>query len=138
MLGSFFYFLWVLFSCCFLVRFLVALGCFLGAFLEPKSSQNRPKMVQVGLKTAFETVFFEKREFSRNIGRRNVWSVSRAPRRHPKRPKIAPRRLQDDLQEHLFSTSFLISILVRLGSHFGSILAPKGRPNEARRRDLLA
>ena len=35
------------------------------------------------------------------------------------RPKIAPRPLQDDLQECLFSSSFLSSILVRFCSHFG-------------------
>ena len=36
------------------------------------------------------------------------------------RPKIDPRRLQDEFQELLFSTSFLTSILVRFCSHFGS------------------
>jgi len=46
------------------------------------------------------------------------------PRRHPRRPKIDPRRLQDDLQEILFSTSFLSSILIRLRSDFCLILAP--------------
>ena len=47
---------------------------------------------------------------------------------HPRRPKIDPRRLQDDLQDLLFSTSFLSSILVRLGSDFGSIWAPSWPP----------
>ena len=42
------------------------------------------------------------------------------PRRHPRRPKIDPRRLQDDLQEVFFSHRFLSSILVGLGSDFGS------------------
>ena len=57
------------------------------------------------------------------------------PRRHPRRPKIDPRRLQDNLQEYLFSTSCSTSILVRLGSDLGSILAPSwlpfGRPKLA-------
>ena len=92
-----------------------------GASWPPKSTQDR-------LKSPLDTSFVQKREFSRNIGRRSVWSVSRAPRRPPRRPKIGPRRLQDDLQEHLFSTSFLTSILVPLGSHFGLILAPLGPP----------
>ena len=92
-------------------------GAHLGASWPPKSTQDRPK-------SPLDTSFFQKREFSRNIGRRSVWSVSRAPRRPPKRPKIDPRPLQDDLQEHLFSTSFLTSMLVPLGSHFGLILAP--------------
>ena len=50
------------------------------------------------------------------------------PRRHPRRPKIDPRRLQDDLQELLFSTSFLSSILVPLGSDFCLILPPLEAP----------
>ena len=58
------------------------------------------------------------------------------PRRHPRRAKIAPRRLQDDLQELLFSSSFLSSILVRLGSDFDFNLAPLGRPKAAIRGDL--
>ena len=33
--------------------------------------QNRPKMGQVGLKTALETIFFEKREFSRKALKTN-------------------------------------------------------------------
>ena len=49
------------------------------------------------------------------------------PRRHPRRPKIDPRRLQDDLQEVFFSHRFLSSILVGLGSDFGS---QKGAPRE--------
>ena len=40
-----------------------------GAFWDPSWSllggQNRPKMGQVGLKTALETIFFEKRDLSR-------------------------------------------------------------------------
>lgn len=46
---------------------------------------------------------------------------SATQRRVPKRPKICRRRLQDDLK---LSASFLMSILVPLGSDFGLILAP--------------
>ena len=42
------------------------------------------------------------------------------PRWHPRRPKIDPRRLQDDLQEVFCSHRFLSSILVGLGSDLGS------------------
>ena len=49
------------------------------------------------------------------------------PRRSPKRSKIGPRRLQDDLQD-LFSSSFLFSILVPLGSDFCLILPPLEAP----------
>ena len=98
-------------------HFLTIRGAHFGASWPPKSTQDR-------LKSPLDTSLCPKPGFSRNIGRRNVWSISRAPRQPPKRPKIASRRLQDDLQEHLFSTSFLTSILVPLGSHFGLILAP--------------
>ena len=50
------------------------------------------------------------------------------PRWLPRRPNIDPRLPQDDLEELLFSTSFLSSILVRLESDFGSILAPSWTP----------
>ena len=59
------------------------------------------------------------------------------PRRHPRRPKIDPRRLQDDLQELLFSTSFLSSILVPLGSDFCLILPPLEAPKCARSAHLV-
>ena len=38
--GSFFDLFFVLFSCCFFVRFLIVLGCQHGAFLEPQIDQN--------------------------------------------------------------------------------------------------
>ena len=52
--------------------------------------------------------------------------------------KMALRSPQDDLQEHLFSSSFFASFLVRLGSDFASSWPPFGRPNRARRPSLLA
>ena len=99
-------------------------------FWPPKSGQDRPK-------TRLEATFFQKGRFSRNIGRRSVWSTSRSPRRPLRRAKIAPRRPQDDLQEHLFLTSFLSSIWGRLGSHFGSILAPLWAPKWRQSRGIV-
>ena len=46
-------------------------------------------------------------------------------RGHRKRPKIAPRRSQDGLDEVLFRCSILSSILVRFWSDFGPLLAPQ-------------
>ena len=89
---------------------------------ELLGGQNRPKMGQVGLKTALETIFFEKREFSRNTFKTNEKSTKMTPRSVPRRPKIIPRRLQGGLEEVLFSHRFLSSILVRFGSDFGAIL----------------
>ena len=105
-------------------RFWIVFGRFWDPSWRHLGGQNRPKMVQVGLNTALGTLSFENREFSRNIGRRNVWSVSRAPRQHPKRPKIAPRRPQDGLEDLLFRCRNLSSILIRFGCRFGAILAP--------------
>ncbi len=51
-----------------------------------------------------------------------------SPRAATKRPKIAPRRPQDDLEEVFFSHRFLCSILVGLGSDFGSLWAPFWEP----------
>ena len=91
------------------------------SLLASQSSQDRSK-------SPLDTSFVQKREFSRNLTFSNKKSPKMTPRRHPKRPKIGPRRHQDDLQEHLFLTSFLTSILLPLGSHFGLILAPLGPP----------
>ena len=51
-----------------------------------------------------------------------------SPRAATKRPKIAPRRPQDDLEQVFFSHRFLSSILVGLGSDFGSLWAPFWEP----------
>ena len=47
------------------------------------------------------------------------------PRRHQKRPKISPRRAQDDLKATFFHVGFCLRFWCVLGSHFGSILAPQ-------------
>ena len=86
--------------------------------------QNRPKMGQVGLKTALETLFFEKREFSRKALKINVFSTKMTPRGDPKRPKIAPKRFQDGFGSVLFSHRFLSSILIGFGFDFGSLWVP--------------
>ena len=86
--------------------------------------QNRPKSGQVRSKMALDAIFFEKRDFSRNLIKTNEKSLFLTPRGDPKRPKNSPRRSQDGLEELLFRCLILSSILVRFGSHFGAILAP--------------
>ena len=81
-------------------------------------------MGQVGLKTGLETIFFEKSDFSRKALKTNRKSIKMSPRAVTKRPKIAPRQPQDDLEDSCFSYLFLTSILVRFGCDFGSLWAP--------------
>ena len=53
--------------------------------IDPRSTQDRSK-------SPLEALLFQKREFSRNIGRRSVWGFSRVPKTTQDRPKTAPRR----------------------------------------------
>ena len=75
--------------------FLIVFGSFWGAILERFGAKNRPKLVQIGVKTALETIFFEKSEISRKPLKTNEKSTFLTPRRLEHRPKIAPRRLQE-------------------------------------------
>ena len=54
--------------------------------------QIDPRSVQDRSKSPLEALLFQKREFSRNIGRRSVWGLSRVPKTTQDRPKTAPRR----------------------------------------------
>ena len=102
-------------------------GSHFGASWAPKSTQDRPK-------SPLKTTFFQKRRFSKKrapCGPQHDFGPPGAPKTTQDRPKIAPRRLQDDLQELLFSSSFLSSILLRLGSDFDFNLAPLGHPKAA-------
>ena len=102
-------------------------GSHFGASWAPKSTQDRPK-------SPLKTTFFQKRRFSKKrapLQPQHDFGPPRAPKTTQDRPKIAPRRLQDDLQELLFSSSFLSSILLRLGSDFDFNLAPLGHPKAA-------
>ena len=108
--------------------FLIVFGRFWSSSWSHLGGQNRPKMAQVGLKTALETLFFEKRQFSRNRLKTNEKSIKMTPRGDPKRPKIAPKRFQDGFGSVLFSHRFLSSILVGFGFDFGSLWAPFSEP----------
>ena len=106
--------------------------CSLAApFGDLLASPNRPKIDPSRLCERFFVEKCSKGGFSRNIGRRNVWSVFSAPDRRPKRLKIDPRRLRDDLKEILFVASFWTSFCVVFRSHCDSKMAPKGRPRRA-------
>jgi len=108
--------------------FLIVFGRFWSSSWSLLGGQNRPKMAQVGLKTGLETIFFEKREFSRKALEIKVFSIKMTPRGDPKRPKIAPKRFQDGFGSVLFSHRFLSSILVGFGFDFGSLWAPFWEP----------
>ena len=95
--------------------------------IDPRSTQDRSK-------SPLEALFFKNVNFHEI----SAGVVSGAFPGPPRRPKIDPRRLQDDLQEHLFSTSFLSSILIPSGSDFCLILTLLGGPNAAVQRGLLA
>ena len=92
--------------------------------MRPKRPPDAPKSSQVRSKMAIDAIFFEKRDFSRNLIKTNEKSLFLTPRGDPKRPKNSPRRSQDGLEELLFRCLILSSILVRFWSHFGAILAP--------------
>ena len=85
--------------------------------IDLRSAQDRSK-------SPLEALFFKNVNFHEI----SAGVVSGAFPGPPRRPKIDPRRLQDDLQDLLFSTSFLSSILVRLEFDFGSISAPYWPP----------
>ena len=77
--------------CRFWCRFLIVLGSILGPSWESLSIMLTPFSAQVGPGTVFEPSYHRKSEFSRNIGRRSVWSVSRAQ----KSTQNDPRSPQD-------------------------------------------
>ena len=74
-----------------------------------------PKFAWDPSKSALDTKFVQKRFSSQFITLSNASDVFMALRQVPKQPKIGTRGLQDDLQERLFSSLFLSSILIRLG-----------------------
>ena len=60
--------------------FLIVLDPFWDPSWSLLGPQNRSKMAQVGLKTGLETIFFEKREFSRKALKTNGKSIKMTPR----------------------------------------------------------
>ena len=113
---------------CFRCRFLVGLGSILGAFWGSFLVRLAPWSAKVGLKTVFEPSYHPKSNFSRNVGRRNVWSVFRGSREHPKRPKIGPRQVQDRLGTVFFNVDLLLRFLILLGPFGYRFEVPKGAP----------
>ena len=90
-----------------------------------------PWSAKVGPKIIFKPFYHRKNDFSRNIGRRSVWSVSRAPSEHPKRPKIASRRVQDRLGSVFLTLEFSFCVCIVFGSVLVPIWPPKWSPGGA-------
>ena len=113
-----------------LTRLNSCMGPSAASILEPLDPSNRPK---IDSKSPLDASFVEKRDFSKKWLPPRAGTTFLTPRARQDRPKIGPRRLQDDLQELFFSSSFLTSILVHLQSHLGLILAtfeaPKAGPS---------
>ena len=93
--------------------------------MEPLGPPNRPK---IGAKSPLDTSCCQNPRLSRNNIKTKTKSFKMTPRRPPRRAKIDPRRLQDDLRNLLVSSSFLTFIFRPLGSDFGLILAPFWTP----------
>ena len=96
--------------------------------------QNRPKMGQVGLKTALETTFFQKSEFSRNHLKINEKAINMSPRAATN----GPRSPQDGSKTVLNTDLFRIDFCLRFWFVLGPFLAPFGRPFGSPNRSFLA
>ena len=110
------------------------LGSLFGTQIGPKSTQDRSK-------TGFKRLFFEKCDFSKNLGKRKEKHTFLTPKGDQKWPKIAPRRPQDGLKELLFRCQNLSSILVRFGVRFGrfwgAFWEPSWRQNRSKNRPKI-
>ena len=100
--------------------------------------QNRPKMGQVELKTALESICFEKSECSRKALKTNRKSIKMPPRAVTKQPKIVPKRCQDDLEEVFFYVRFWHPFFVVFCSDLGVILGGFGEALGGLNRSFLA
>ena len=114
------------------------LGSLLASLLEPVWRLNRAKFGLKRVLNAYllQTVYFPKNE--RRVGHSTILT----PRRHPRRAKIVPRRLQDLPKTILKSVFSLLKIAFDFDSfwdrfwlHFGSpnasLLAPFSHQNRS-------
>ena len=102
---------------------LIAFESFSGAILEAFGRQNRPKSGQVEPKTALETRFLKKSEFSRKPlktnGKINIFEFKGRPKMTQDRPKTSPRRSYFIIFIASFFASIFARILDRLSCHLG-------------------
>ena len=101
--------------------FWARLGRLLGPFWEPKSGQ-------VGPKINLEAVFVQKRQCSRNIGKRKARATFLSPRWAQDGLKTDPRRVQERSITHAFFVLIFDSFRGRLGVVLGPILGAKIEP----------
>ena len=101
--------------------FWARLGRLLGPFWEPKSGQ-------VGPKINLEAVFVQKRQCSRNIGKRKARATFLSPRWAQDGLKTGRRRVQERSITHAFFVLIFDSFRGRLGVVLGPILGAKIDP----------
>ena len=110
----------------------------------PFGAFGRPNRAKFGVKRVLNAYFLQKVDFQKNE-RRVGHSTILTPRRHPRRAKIAPRRLQDLPKTILKSVFSLLKIAFDFDSfwdrfwlHFGSpnasLLAPFSHQNRSKNR----
>ena len=109
--------------------------CLLCPFWPPFWSLLAPKSSQVRSRTRLERLSSSKSLFSKKNERRVGHSTILTPRRHPRRAKIGPRRLQDLPKTILKSVFSLLKIAFDFDSfwdrfwlHLGSQLLPLWHP----------
>ena len=102
----------------------------LGSHVGPFWRLGRPKLV-LGPSSnhlIFEKVIFQKKRAPLQPQHEN--EVQDGPRWHPKRPKIAPRQVQDRLGSIFFPLDFSLRFWIAFGSALVSFWVPKWSPRD--------
>jgi len=127
----------VLFRFFFRARFCSRFGVVLGAVLVAKMVQKwTPERPKYGPERFRRRFFSKKVIFHETIVKPMVFEGFCLPRRHRKRPKIAPRRPQDGLEEVLLLMSNFVSdfgaFWVRFGCRKDAQMEPKWHPKRTK------
>ena len=119
--------------CRFRYRFLIFLGSILDASWGSCWAILAPWSAQVGPGTVFEPSYLRKSDFSKKrapLQPQHENEVQDGPRWHPKRPKIAPRQVQDRLGSIFFPLDFSLRFWIAFGSALVSFWVPKWSPRD--------